>query len=239
MSSFTEYLDKKFYPEFKKNWDDKLFREYILNVLEPHHRVLDIGAGAGIVEQMNFKDRAGSIVGIDLDERVLENPWLDEAHHGDASRTPFPDDEFDIIICDNVLEHIAELETFLKEVSRILKPDGLFMGKTPNKYHYMPLIARYTPLWFHKYYNNLRGREADDTFPTTYLLNTRRDVEHHVQKQQLKIENTYLIEGRPEYLRIFSITYILGILYERLISNFSFLKCFSILFIVTLRSTKS
>ena len=238
MSKITVYFDNKFYPNFKNNWDDTLFRKYILEVLEPHHRVLDIGAGAGIVEQMNFKGKAGSIVGIDLDERVLENPWVDEAHHGDASHTPFSDNEFDVIICDNVLEHIAEPEAFLKEVSRILKPGGVFMGKTPNKYHYMPLIARFTPLWFHKFYNNLRGRESEDTFPTTYLLNTKKDVTHHVKELELKVEKTHLIEGRPEYLRISSITYILGILYERVISNISFLNRFSILFIVTLRSTK-
>ena len=238
MNKIVSYLDNKFYPDMSDNWDDALFRQYILDVLEPHHRMLDIGAGAGIVEQMNFKGKAGSIVGIDLDERVLENPWVDEAHHGDASQTPFSNDEFDVIICDNVLEHIAEPEAFLKEVSRILKPGGLFMGKTPNKYHYMPLIARFTPLWFHKFYNKARGRDADDTFPTTYLLNTRKDVGRHANAQELKVENTYLIEGRPEYLRISPITYIFGILYERIVSNISFLKRFSILFIVTLRSTK-
>lgn len=238
MSRIIEYLDKKFYPEYQNNWDDKLFREYILEVIKPHHRVLDIGAGAGIVEQMNFKGMASSIVGIDLDKRVLENPWVDEAHHGDASDTPFSDNEFDIIICDNVLEHIAEPDAFIKEVSRILKPGGLFMGKTPNKYHYMPCIARFTPLWFHKFYNNLRGRDAEDTFPTTYLLNTKKDVSTYASHHQLKVENTYLIEGRPEYLRISAITYLFGILYERIISNIPFLKQFSILFIVTLRSVK-
>lgn len=238
MSGFIKYLDNKFYPEFNSNWDDSIFRKYILDELKPHHRVLDIGAGAGIVEQMNFKGKAGTIVGIDLDERVLENPWIDEAHHGDASSTPFSDGEFDVIICDNVLEHIAEPKAFLKEVSRILKPGGLFLGKTPNKFHYMPLIARFTPLWFHKFYNNLRGRQTDDTFPTTYLLNTKKDVERHAEECQLELENSYLIEGRPEYLRILSITYLFGILYQRLVSKISFLKRFSVLFIVTLRSTK-
>ena len=138
MSEFIDYLDRKFYPNCANNWDDTLFREYILNVMKPHHRVLDIGAGAGIVEQMNFKGLAGSIVGIDLDERVLSNPWIDEAHHCDASHTPFSNNEFDIIVCDNVLEHIAEPDAFIEEVSRLLKPGGLFLGKTPNKYHYMP-----------------------------------------------------------------------------------------------------
>jgi len=35
---------------------------------------LDLGAGAGIVSQMNFKGIASRVCGIDPDERVLSNP---------------------------------------------------------------------------------------------------------------------------------------------------------------------
>lgn len=235
MTNFVERLDKHFYPNVTTNWDDTLFRQEILSVLEPSFRVLDIGAGAGIVEHMNFKGHVVSMVGIDLDERVLENPWLDEAHHDDATKTPFKDNEFDLVFCDNVLEHIAEPEAFIAEVARILKPGGLFMGKTPNKNHYMPLIARLTPLWFHRFYNKLRGRETEDTFPTCYRLNSIRDVKKRSEPFGFALERATLFEGRPEYLRISPLTYLPGILYERLVNGIPFLKRFSILLIVTLR----
>lgn len=235
VGNLVEKLDNRFYPGITTNWDDALFREEILSVLEPSFRVLDIGAGAGIVEQMNFRRHVASMVGIDLDERVLENPWLDEAHHGDATKTPFKDKEFDLIFCDNVLEHIAEPEAFMAEVTRILKPGGLFMGKTPNKNHYMPLIARLTPLWFHRFYNKLRGRESEDTFPTCYRLNSIKDLKTQSRPFGFTMEKGALFEGRPEYLRISALTYLPGILYERLVNNTPFLKRFSILLIVTLR----
>lgn len=235
MGSLIERLDNRFYPNVTTNWDDTLFREEILSILEPGFRVLDIGAGAGIVEQMNFKGDVASMVGIDLDERVLENPWLDEAHHGNATKTPFKDDEFDLVFCDNVLEHIAEPEAFIAEVARILKPGGLFMGKTPNRSHYMPLIARLTPLGFHRFYNRLRGRESEDTFPTCYRLNSIKDVTAQSEPFGFAMERAALFEGRPEYLRISPLTYLPGILYERLVNNIPVLKRFSILLIVTLR----
>ena len=74
--SIQSYLDDLFYPDVTNNWDDKLFRQKILNVIRPEHHVLDMGAGAGIVDDMNFIGRASSVTGIDLDERVTNNPFL-------------------------------------------------------------------------------------------------------------------------------------------------------------------
>jgi predicted nicotinamide N-methyase len=53
--------------------------------------VLDIGAGAGIVSQMNFKGLARRIHGIDPDPRVLENPYLNQASIGNAEHIPHED----------------------------------------------------------------------------------------------------------------------------------------------------
>ena len=55
MKIIKNYLDKTFYPEFSNNWDDWLFRKYVLNHLTGDQIMLDIGAGAGIIEAMNFK----------------------------------------------------------------------------------------------------------------------------------------------------------------------------------------
>ena len=238
-SDLIKYLDKRFYPDFSSNWDDQLFRVKILDVLQADHALLDMGAGAGIVSHMNFKGIAKHITGIDLDPRVVENPFLNEGIVCDVTATSLPDNQFDVIICDNVLEHIAEAEAFFKEVTRLLKPGGRFLGKTPNKYHYMPLIARLTPYWFHRFYNRIRGREAEDTFPTQYKVNSVKDVYKLAAATGLKVSRVELVEGRPEYLRIFAPLYLIGIVYERLINRFGFLKRFSILLVVDLAKPKA
>ena len=84
-------LDDFFYAKLENNWDDKLFREIILRHINKDSVVLDIGAGAGIVSEMNFKQNVKFICGIDLDPRVQENPMLHEGKIADASRIPYED----------------------------------------------------------------------------------------------------------------------------------------------------
>ena len=46
-TDLTEKLDRTLYPGFVRNWDDRLFRERILEHINPTAVVLDLGAGAG------------------------------------------------------------------------------------------------------------------------------------------------------------------------------------------------
>ena len=162
-------LDKIFYPNSKDNWDDKIFRKEILLEIKTNYNILEIGAGSGRILEMNFKGKCKKVFGVDIDKRVLENDLIDEAYLGLADSMPyFEDNFFDLIYCNNVLEHVELPHLFYKEISRVLKSGGIFMAKTPNKYHYVPIIASITPIGFHKFYNKLRGREYDDTFPTFY-----------------------------------------------------------------------
>ena len=232
--TISEAMDRKFYPGFTNNWDDILFRERILEALHPGHTLLDMGAGAGIVSHMNFKGHVKTAVGIDLDQRVQENPYLDQGIVGDVTSTPFEPSSFDVIICDNVMEHVAEPDAFFQEINRLLKPGGKFFGKTPNKWHYMPILARFTPYWFHRFFNRLRGRKGEDTFPTVYKLNSPKCIQRQADASGLSLSYVELVEGRPEYLRFNPVSYLFGILYERLVNKFRFLRRFSILMIVCL-----
>lgn len=133
MSSIVRRLDKVFYPEFSNNWDDELFRERILKEISSEYSVLDLGAGAGIVEAMNFKGHVRVVCGVDLDPRVVDNPCLDEGRVADAGLIPYPDESFDIVFADNVLEHLEKPEQVFREVARVLKRGGLFIQNTKQK----------------------------------------------------------------------------------------------------------
>ncbi len=227
----VNWMDKFFYKNYSNNWDNKLFREILLDYLKPNSKVLEVGAGSGYVKEMNFKDKCQAVYGIDPDRRVNQNSFLDKGYVGLADNMPFfQDNTFDIVFSDNVLEHIDNPTTFLKEIHRVLKPGGFFINKTPNKNHYMPRIASWTPTSFHKFYNKLRGREEDDTFPTVYKLNSRLQQMNQFKKVGFLEKNFIFYEKRPEYLRLFFMVYILGILYERIVNLFS-LDYFKILII--------
>ncbi|MFZ2657896.1 MAG: class I SAM-dependent methyltransferase [Victivallales bacterium] len=231
----TEILDKKFYGDFEKNWDNLLVSQKVRKNITKDTVLLDLGAGAGIIGYMNFKGVAKKVIGVDLDERVKINPSLDEAHVSSIESMPFiPDQSCDVVVCNNVFEHIAEPEKVFTEVGRILKKGGLFIAKTPNKYHYVPIIASLTPVRFHKYINKKRGRNDNDTFPTLYKLNTENDQRRTAEKTGFELLEIEHIEGRPEYLRINPLTYIVGIAYERIV-NYLGIKSLKVILLSTFR----
>jgi ubiquinone/menaquinone biosynthesis C-methylase UbiE len=236
MGNLVARMDKRLYALFGNNWDDTMLRERILKILTPGDTMLDLGAGAGIIRQMNFRGLAGRVCGIDLDPRILtQNRYLDEALHGSAEAIPYPSGTFDFVIANNVMEHIADPHGVYREICRVLKPGGRFLFKTPNKWHYMPLIARLTPLRFHQYINRIRGRSTEDTFPTKYLANSPGQIRELAKGSGLRVESIELIEGRPEYTRLTAITYLFGYLYERIVNRVSGLSVFRILIIGQLR----
>jgi SAM-dependent methyltransferase len=235
MTQLVARLDRGWYPDFHRNWDDQLFRERIVSHLRPDSDLLDLGAGAGIVPQMNFRGMAAHVCGVDLDPRVVTNPALDEGRIASAEGIPYASDRFDIVFSDNVLEHLTEPARVFREVARVLRPGGVFLFKTPNKWHYMPTIARLTPHRLHQYVNRLRGRAETDTFPTRYRANSQRDVARLAAGAGLMVERVELIEGRPEYLRIAWPMYVLGFAYERLVNASEIFASLRILLVGTLR----
>ncbi len=227
-------MDRRWYPSHADNWDDAILRSRILSRLTPRMTVLDLGAGAGIVSQMDFRSHAARICGLDPDPRVRANPYLHEARVGTADAIPWEEGSFDLVFANNVLEHLSHPDRVFREVARVLKPGGWFCVKTPNKWHYMPIFARLTPHAFHRYFNRLRGRAVVDTFPARYRANSRAAVRRLAAGCGMAVERLELIEGRPEYLRISPVTYMAGLAYERLVNASSLLASLRIVLIAEL-----
>ncbi len=218
--AISAWMDRTFYPTYQDNWDDDRFRKEIISLLKPDFRCLDYGAGRGNVRQMNFKDLVAHVSGVDPDEAVFSNPYLDDAKllPLPSGKIPYDDESFDIVYCTNVMEHVETPAATFREVARVLKPGGIFVAKTPNKNHYMPLIARITPVSFHKFYNGLRGRKVHDTFETQYRCNSPGQVRKYQKQTGFELKEIHLWEGRPEYLRIFWPLYVFGLIYERIVN---------------------
>lgn len=227
-------LDLHLYPNAGTNWDDSAFRTAILAHLRPHMTVLDLGAGSGHVAQMNFRGLAARVCGVDPDPRVLANPCLDESKTGLAEDIPYPDASFDLVFSDNVLEHLQDPAIAFQEVRRVLKPGGIFLAKTPNRWHYIPMLARLTPASVHEWCNRLRGRPAGQTFRTYYRANSRGQIRKLAAAAGLALNSIHLIEGRPEYLRFSPLTYVAGCAYERLVNKIAVLEPLRVVLIATL-----
>ena len=49
------------------------------------------------------------------------------------SRIPFQDETFDVVVSNQVLEHVADLDAALREIRRVLKPDGVTLNLFPHR----------------------------------------------------------------------------------------------------------
>lgn len=117
---------------------------------QPGARVLDLGCGGGdSVDVFRRFDPSVRWVGLDLPS----SPEVDERRRADAEfvtfdgqAIPFPDGEFELVYCKQVLEHVRRAEPLLAEVARVLAPGGHFVGSTSQLEPYHSLsVGNFTP----------------------------------------------------------------------------------------------
>ena len=197
----VEELRKRWYTEDTLS-NDPAFLRLIHDSVWPDSRVLDAGAGAGEMFPYDLKSKVREIVGVDLDPRVVSNPQLHRGIRASLEEIPVEDSSFDVVFCRYVIEHVEDPARFLAEVYRVLKPGGMFLFLTPNKWHYVSIGSRITPQRFHVWYNRKRGREDEDTFPTTYPLNTAKDIRKHLKDAGFEERDLIFRENCPNYLTL-------------------------------------
>jgi SAM-dependent methyltransferase len=96
--------------------------------------VLDLGCGDGHFATTTFSQK------IDFGMDPWNQPLKEANNHqfyglclqAAGAKMPFPNDYFQTVISNSVLEHIPELEPVIGEVSRVLKPGGKFIFCVPN-----------------------------------------------------------------------------------------------------------
>lgn len=132
----------------------------IIKIFKDHQshnydRILDVGCNDGILS-MDLKSALGAryIYGIDLDkeklkkaqERGVDTFFLDI----DKDDLPFDADYFDAVFAGDVIEHLVDVDHFLAELYRTLKPDGILVISTPNLacwYNRLAFLLGFQPFW--------------------------------------------------------------------------------------------
>lgn len=108
--------------------------------LEDAKKILDIGSEVGALcgAIADRYPRAEAIYGLEcnLDTLEIAKEFLEggpvKFFHHNCGTLPFDDQSFDRIFALEVLEHIRNIDIFLKEVFRVLQPNGLFVISVPN-----------------------------------------------------------------------------------------------------------
>ena len=102
-----------------------------------HRRILDIGCGVGEYVR-HLRDLPASVVGIDVDrKRVHAGARSDEGMPnllvGAAEALPFATRAFDIVLLNEVIEHVQDDRATLEEALRVLSPGGHIVIYAPNR----------------------------------------------------------------------------------------------------------
>jgi len=115
--------------------------------IEDGDRILDLGCGVGRHVITSYTLKKVQAVGLDLchnDLLAAQSRFTEEFEEpqnssksfgltvGNAMSLPFADDSFDKVICSEVLEHIPDYRSVLKEIRRVLRPGGIFAASVPR-----------------------------------------------------------------------------------------------------------
>lgn len=98
---------------------------------------LDLGCGDGRLTRVLSEEVGGlRLVGLDVDPletALAEGERLYErVHTSTAERIPEPDASFGFVLSVSVMEHIPNLDAVLREVARVLRPDGRLITTVPS-----------------------------------------------------------------------------------------------------------
>lgn len=85
-----------------------------------HDRILDVGCGTGDLTRVLGEESDAYVVGLDADRRLLGHvDGADDRVIGDATRLPFADATFDLVVCQALLINLADPVGAVEEFARV------------------------------------------------------------------------------------------------------------------------
>ncbi len=136
--------------------------------------IYEAGGGSTSFLPLDVLRRAHvTVVDIDADQ-IRNNDYAQETILGDIQIHRFAPGSFDLVICYNVIEHLADVEAALLGFCESLKQGGLMLIGAPNPKSLSGVVTRYSPHWFHVwFYRYVRGEKqagqpGQPPFPTFF-----------------------------------------------------------------------
>ncbi|MFX0061316.1 MAG: methyltransferase domain-containing protein [Candidatus Hermodarchaeota archaeon] len=152
--------------------------ELLKQKLVPRRKILDIGCSGGLIRRFLQSE------GVDLEyyglDLILEALIANKKYHSDvklfnssATELPFQDETFEYIISCETLEHIPDTVTTLKEIFRVLKPQGRVVLSVPN--YGNPILAAIAK-FFHVFLGNPHFAMGEQVFEHHFTVEYLDDL---------------------------------------------------------------
>jgi ubiquinone/menaquinone biosynthesis C-methylase UbiE len=134
-------------------------------------RVLDAGCGTGYGLAILAEAGVSRVTGIDISAHAvaraaeMNDDGRIDVLQGDVGDMPFPDGEFDFVVCFEVIEHVPDRDAVLDELERVLSTEGVLCISTPNRRVYPPG----NPFHIHEYEPKEFAQALGKRFPHVTL----------------------------------------------------------------------
>jgi len=119
--------------KYKPDAPDAKRIKYIRDQIPDGSTVLDIGCNDGGLGVL-LQKRGCVVFGVDCVKQLVKISVAKGllAHVGEAENLPFDDEKFERVVLAEVLEHLFDPLKGLREIHRVLQPEGVFVGSVPH-----------------------------------------------------------------------------------------------------------
>jgi SAM-dependent methyltransferase len=146
---------------------------------------LDVGCFTGLITE-HLGRHFQTTVGLDPDTAAIAHAQGENSRKrvtylvGDAAHLPFLTESFDVLVCAQVYEHVADQDALFSELWRVLRPDGVCFFSGPNRlavmeeHYHLPFLS-WLPRQLADWYMRAAGRGSGyHETPLTYWQLRRR-----------------------------------------------------------------
>lgn len=163
------------YEEKILNWNyscHQVAAELMTGFVATEGKILDLGCGTGLAGQALIEQGYQTIIGVDISRKSLDiardKNIYTALHKADIQQAlPFPENEFDGIICTAVLTNM-ETPDVLYNFCRLVKPGGYVLFTNREDIHYQK-----------KFDVTLQKMESEDILKQTYLSSPKAYLPNH------------------------------------------------------------
>jgi len=169
------------------------------------YKILEIGGGVQSDGRKYLKPEINEHI-INIDINYNENVHV----IGDAHNLPFPNETFDAVLIQSVLEHVQDPERVVSEINRVLKKNGIVYAMIPfmQGYHDYPGdYTRYTVEGFKGLFEGFKTLKADVALgpASAFVMNTVYFFESFFDTEILKSIVRFTLRWLLFWVRYFDV----------------------------------
>lgn len=180
-------------------------------------KILNIGAGENTVIENQLINSGCNFIcdRLDVEDCQVENLNVGQCYQCSVeSMEPIKSMEYNLAFSNFVLEHIKDIRKASSEINRILKFEGIYVATLANPTSPESLLAKITPLWFHKI---ITGRKA---WETHYSYKNIETLIEYFNEAGFNLVNVYYYSFLEAYLERFFILNKLAHIYDKIVNKF-------------------